>query len=197
MASAELQLGDFIAEAPLDFGALIETPQRRQHGTLLESLEILVLLHHLVNHVHDPGADGLHQHLRAFALQELEHVEVAVALGGLRPELAGDLDDGLDAQAVDLDRVERVAAAVQRRDVIVALKLVHELADVFRGVRRSPPRYFVRLLVRVARAASCGTPRACMSMASSSTRSVSPAFTSYGRICIGHFVDARRRSSAR
>ncbi len=43
--------------------------------------------------------------------QEVEHVEVAVAFGGLRPEFAGDLDDGLHAQAVDIDRVEAVAAA--------------------------------------------------------------------------------------
>ncbi len=37
-------------------------------------------------------------------LQEVEHVEVAVAFGGLRPEFAGDLDDRLHAQAVDFDR---------------------------------------------------------------------------------------------
>jgi len=34
----------------------------------------------LIHHVHHPGADGLDQHLRAFALQELEHVEVAIGL---------------------------------------------------------------------------------------------------------------------
>ena len=45
----------------------------------------------LVHQVGNPGGDGLDQHLRAFALQEFEHVEVAVALGGLRPEFAGDL----------------------------------------------------------------------------------------------------------
>ena len=45
--------------------------------------------------------------LRALALEELEHPEVAVALGGLRPELAGDLDDRLHAQPIHLDRVER------------------------------------------------------------------------------------------
>ena len=94
----QFQLRDFVAEAPLDLGALVETPQRRQHRALFEPLEVLVLLHDLVDHVHDPGADGLHQHLRAFALQEVEHVEVAVAFGGLRPEFAGDLHDGLYAQ---------------------------------------------------------------------------------------------------
>ena len=100
----QLQLGHFLAEADFDFGARSELPHRRQHGAFLQPLEVFVLLNHLVDHVHDPGADGLHQHLRAFALQEVEHVEVAVALGGLRPEFAGDLDDRLDAQAVDFDR---------------------------------------------------------------------------------------------
>ena len=100
----ELQLGHLLAEAELDLGARAELPDRRQHGAFFEALEVFVLLDHLVDHVHDPGADRLHQHLRAFALQEVEHVEVAVALGGLRPELAGDLDDRLHAQAVDFDR---------------------------------------------------------------------------------------------
>jgi hypothetical protein len=156
----ELQLGDFIAETPFDLGALVETPQRRQHGAFFEALEVLVLLHHLVNHVHDPGADGLHQHLRALALQEVEHVEIAVAFGGLRPEFAGDLDDGLHAQAVDFDLVERVAAAVQRRDIIVALQLVDELADILGGVLEAA-QVFRQAVARASRAASCGRPRAC------------------------------------
>ena len=36
-------------------------------------------------------------------LQEGEHVEVAVAFGGLRPEFAGDLHDRLHAEAIHLD----------------------------------------------------------------------------------------------
>src|SRR5207244_9946401 len=66
--------------------------------------------------------------------QEVEHVEVAIAFRGLGPEFAGDLDDGLNAQAIDIDRVEAVAAALQGGHVFVALQLVHKLADVLRGV---------------------------------------------------------------
>src|SRR5215472_16264360 len=130
----ELQFRDLLAIAELDLGAGAELPHRRQDGAFFEALEIFVLLDHLVNHVHDPGADGLHQNLRAFLLQEVEHVDVAVALGGLRPEFAGDLDDRLHAQAVDVDTVESVAHLFERGDVLIALELVDELADVFRGV---------------------------------------------------------------
>ena len=155
----QFQLGHLLAVAEFDFGARAQLPERRQHRAFVQALQVLVLLHHLVNHVHDPRADGLHQHLRAFALQEVEHVEVAVALGGLRPEFAGDLDDGLHAQAVDLDRVEPVAAALQRRNVIVALELVDELADVFGGVGEAA-QVLRHACLRASTAASCGTPRA-------------------------------------
>ena len=63
----------------------------------------------LIQQVGHPGRDRLDQHLRAFALQEVEHVEVAVALGDLRPELAGDLHHRLDRGAVDLDGVHLFA----------------------------------------------------------------------------------------
>ncbi len=62
-------------------------------------------------------------------LQEGEHVEVAIAFGGLRPELAGDLDDRLHAQAVDLDGVDAVAAGMQRIDVFLAIEIVSDLAQ--------------------------------------------------------------------
>ena len=130
----ELQLGDLLAETELDFRAGAELPHRRQDGAFFETLEIFVLLDDLVDHVHDPGADGLHQHLCAFALQEVEHVEVAVAFGGLRPEFAGDLDDRFHAQAVDIDAVEVVAAVLQRGHILVALELLHELTDILRGI---------------------------------------------------------------
>src|ERR1035437_9664966 len=130
----ELQLGHLLAETELDFGARAQLPEGGQDRAFFETLEVFVLLDDLVDHVHDPGADGFHQNLRAFALQEAEHVEVAVAFGGLRPELAGDLDDGLDAQAIDIDVVKAVAAALQSGHVFVALQLVDKFADVFRGV---------------------------------------------------------------
>ena len=111
----QFQLGELLAVADLDLGALVDPPERRQHRAFLKSLAVTVLLHHLVDHVHDPGADRLHQDLRALPLQEGEHVEVAVALGGLRPEFAGDLDDGLHAEAVHLISLKRSRHARERR----------------------------------------------------------------------------------
>ena len=63
----ELQLRDLLAVADLDLGAGADLPDRRQHGAFLEALEVFVLLDDLVDHVHDPGADRLHQNLRALA----------------------------------------------------------------------------------------------------------------------------------
>src|SRR5262245_35567225 len=40
-------------------------------------------------HVHRPGADRFDDDLRALALEEAEHPEVAIAFRGLRPEFAG------------------------------------------------------------------------------------------------------------
>jgi hypothetical protein len=48
-----------------------------------------------VHHVGDPGGDRLDQHLSPFFFQEGDHVEIAIASGGLRPEFARDLDDRL------------------------------------------------------------------------------------------------------
>src|ERR1041385_8849642 len=56
-----------------------------------------------VQHISDPRRDGFHEHLRPFALEEPEHVEISVALGGLRPEFACDLDHRLDFGAVAAD----------------------------------------------------------------------------------------------
>ena len=57
----------------------------------------------LIHQVRHPGCDRFNDHLRSFAFQELEHVEVAVALGDLRPEFTRDLYYGLHAQAVHFD----------------------------------------------------------------------------------------------
>src|SRR5580704_10116453 len=45
----------------------------------------------LIHEISDPGRNGFDQDLRAFAFQELEHVEVAVSLRQLSPELPGNL----------------------------------------------------------------------------------------------------------
>ena len=66
--------------------------------------------------------------------QEREHVEVAVALGGLRPELAGDLDDRLHARC---GRPRPCASCsrhlAERLDVLLAEELRQ------RTCRRTPP----------------------------------------------------------
>src|SRR5277367_4861070 len=49
------------------------------------------------HHVGDPGSDRFDQYLRAFLFEERKHIEVAIALSGLGPELARDFDDRLYA----------------------------------------------------------------------------------------------------
>ena len=83
-----------------------------------------------MQHVHDPSPDRLHQDLGPFPLQESEHVKVPVALGGLRPELAGDLHNGLDPQAVHFNLVKSVPHVVQGLYIVVAQDLVQEFAHV-------------------------------------------------------------------
>jgi hypothetical protein len=87
----EFQFRNLLAETELDLGASAKLPDGRQDRAFFQTLEVFVLLDDLVDHIHDPGADGLHQNLCALALQEIEHVEVAVAFGGLRPKFAGIL----------------------------------------------------------------------------------------------------------
>src|SRR4051812_29639742 len=124
------QLEQLVAEVPLDLGLLVHAPFRRHDSAFFESAHVLNLLDDLVDHVHDPSADRLNDYLRAFAMQELEHIEVTIAFGGLRPELAGDLDDRLYAEAIHLDRVVTIADVVQGFHVVVADELVDELAEV-------------------------------------------------------------------
>ena len=68
----------------------------------------------LCDHVHDPRTDGLDDHFRALPFQEPEHVEVAVTLGGLRPEFTGDFNDRFDAEPIDFDLVESPPHLAQR-----------------------------------------------------------------------------------
>src|SRR5581483_6068710 len=77
--------------------------------------------------------DGLNQYLRAFALQELEHVEVAVAFGDLRPELADDLHYRLHLQAVDFDGVQLFADRSHGVFIGIAVKLLAQLEQRIHG----------------------------------------------------------------
>ena len=83
----------------------------------------------LVHQVRNPGRDRLDQHLRAFALQEIEHVEVAVAFGDLRPELAGDLHQRLHPRAIHLDGVHLFAGSVQSVQIVLAPHVLVPLAE--------------------------------------------------------------------
>ncbi len=74
----------------------------------------------LIHQVRHPGGDRLHHDLRALALQEVEHVEVAVAFGDLRPEFAGDLHYRLDLGAIHFDRFILLASSFQRIQIILA-----------------------------------------------------------------------------
>ena len=113
--------------------ALVDAPGRRHRLVLGHAGLVRVGLLGLVDHVHDPGADRLHQDLGALALEEREHAVVAVALGGLGPELARDLDDGLHPRAVDVDRAEPSRWRTARASVYCCPAGRRELAQ------RSPP----------------------------------------------------------
>ncbi len=88
----------------------------------------------LVHQVRHPGGDRLHQHLRAFTLEEFEHVEIAVAFGGLRPELAGDFHHRFHARAVHFHGVELLAAFFQRVEVDIAIEVLANLPQRVEGI---------------------------------------------------------------
>ena len=74
---------------------------------------------------------GSDKDLRAFTFEEAKHVEVAVAFRRLRPELACDLDDGLDASAVYFDRVDALLHLLKRIDVDGSEKMLPNLAQAY------------------------------------------------------------------
>src|ERR1700691_3434915 len=57
----------------------------------------------LVHQVSHPSRNRLHDHLRTFAFEEIEHVEVAITLGDLGPELARNLHHRLHLGAVNFN----------------------------------------------------------------------------------------------
>ena len=113
--------------AGLERGALAELVPLGLLALLDQVLAVTGLDLGLPQHVRDPGGDRLDDDLGALAGEEAEHVEVAVALGGLGPELAGHLDDRLGLETIDLDLVEARRDLAQRLEVVVRGQLVQEL----------------------------------------------------------------------
>ena len=83
----------------------------------------------LIQQVSDPGRDRLDNHLRPFTLQKVEHVEVAVAFGNLRPELARDLYHRPHLGAVHFDLVHALAGGVQGFEIVLAPQVFVHLAQ--------------------------------------------------------------------
>jgi hypothetical protein len=82
-------------------------------------------------------------HLRAFAFEEAEHIEVAVAFGELRPELADDLDHGLHTRVIDLDFTQAAARLPHLADELRAVEMIQNLArcvEKAQQLRSAPQR---------------------------------------------------------
>ena len=88
----------------------------------------------LVEEIGDPTGDRLHLGLGPLALEEREHVVVSEALGRLGVELTGDLDDGLDPRAVDLDPSDAIPALPQRGEKRRAREVLANLGHGAYGV---------------------------------------------------------------
>ena len=76
---------------------------------------------------------GIDQDVSALAFEEGKHVEVAIALGGLRPEFAGDLDDRLYAKPIHFYPADTFAAMAQHITVGIAVQVFAYLAQ---GIER-------------------------------------------------------------
>ena len=76
-------------------------------------------------------------YLRAFALQEIEHVEIAIAFGDLRPEFARDLHHRLHLGAVHLDAIHLVASGSQSAEIILSPHMLVPLAEDVKGVSQN------------------------------------------------------------
>src|SRR6185369_7701621 len=99
---AEREAGDLAPEFELAHQPPADIAPLRSR--IVEILTVNLLRLGEPEHVHDPGPDRLDHHLRAFAFQKTEHAEVAVTLGGLRPELACHFHDRFHAQPVYVNR---------------------------------------------------------------------------------------------
>ena len=108
-------------------------PLRISVGTIGGPLGLGVRLG-LVQQIGNPSRDRLDQHLCAFPLKKVEHVEVAVALRNLRPELARDFHHWLHFRAIHFDRIEFLAGSGQGIEVVLAPEVFMHLAENIDGV---------------------------------------------------------------
>src|SRR5690349_8735489 len=74
----------------------------------------------LIHQVRDPCRNRFHHDLRTLPLEKLEHVEVAVALGDLGPELASDLYNRLHLGSIDFDLVHLFRCGVESSEIVLA-----------------------------------------------------------------------------
>src|SRR5262245_42115486 len=108
------QLGNAVLGLDTLCQLLVEAPGSRSIHALLNAVPIGNLVPALMNHVIDPSANGLDHNLSAFSFKKLEHVEIAVAFGSLRPELPCYLNGRLHPGPVHLDSIQTICHFSQR-----------------------------------------------------------------------------------
>src|SRR5580658_7912012 len=81
----------------------------------------------LAQQVGDPRCNRLYDRLRALALKEPEHVEIAVALGDRGPKLAGDLHHWLHFGAIDFHLVDPFTARFQGFQIRLPIRVLVDL----------------------------------------------------------------------
>src|ERR1051326_2517170 len=87
----------------------------------------------LIHEICHPSRDRLNQYLRSLTFEEVEHMEVAVPLSDLGPELARDLDRWLHARAVHFNRIHSFARGRKSVEIILA---PHVLVPLAKHVKR-------------------------------------------------------------
>ena len=92
-------------------------------AVLTEPLTVVGALLCLVKEVADPVGDGRDVGLCPLPLEEGKHIEIAVTLGRLRPELAGYLDDRFYPEGVDLNGVEPFRHTAKPLGVVISIEL--------------------------------------------------------------------------
>jgi hypothetical protein len=76
----------------------------------------------------DPPTDRIHVHLCAFAFEKAEHIEIAVTLSELRPELAYNLHHRLDLGVIHLDLLETLTRLPHLGDKLRTIDVIEDLS---------------------------------------------------------------------